>query len=230
MHVVLIVEDDVDQLNLLMAGLRKHHDKFAVVPARDGKEAIDVLKSEPVSLLVTDIQMPRLNGMILLAYVHTFHPEIPCFVITAYGTSRLKSKLLPADILRFFQKPIKMDDLAGAIVAVLERDDSKESRQGISLVKFLHMIEMEQTTCSFEVNTPGKPTGFMYFENGILFDAECGNLTGEAAALDIITRKEVDYRFSSFPKRAVKRRIKTDIKDLIRNALGNLDEPTDGLS
>jgi CheY-like chemotaxis protein len=227
MDLVLIVEDDVDQLNLLMAGLRKHQDKFAIIPARDGKEAVTILKEESISLLVTDIQMPRLNGMILLAYVHTFHPEIPCFVITAYGTSRLQSKLGKADILRFFHKPIKIDDFAGAIIAALEKKHSKESRRGISLVNFLHMIEMEQTTCSFEVSSPGEPACRMYFENGILLDAECGDITGEAAALGIMGWKEVDYRFNAFPEKTVERRIKADIKDLIRNALGTVDEPID---
>ena len=101
MDKVLLAEDDIDQLLLLTSKLKKYSDKFEVIPVSDGKEAIDVLKEEQVSLVVTDIQMPRMNGMMVLAYVHTFLPSVPCFVITAYGTSRLREKL-PKDILRFF--------------------------------------------------------------------------------------------------------------------------------
>ena len=119
MHKVLIAEDDIDQLNLITKILGKFKDQFEVVPVSDGKQAIEILKYDRVSLVVTDIQMPRLNGMILLAYVHTYHPSIPCIVITAYGTSRLKSRL-PDDLLRFFQKPINVNDLAHAILAALK--------------------------------------------------------------------------------------------------------------
>ena len=122
MHKVIIAEDDTEQLVRIAAGLKKYEDNFEIVPVRDGKEAIDVLQQDSVSLVVTDIQMPRMNGMLLLAYVHTYHPEIPCIVITAYGTSRLKSKI-PKDTLRFFRKPFEVEDLAHAIMAGLRRDD-----------------------------------------------------------------------------------------------------------
>jgi YesN/AraC family two-component response regulator len=226
MKKVLIAEDDIDQINRLTTMLDKYSDKFEVIPVRDGKEAIDVLKEESVSLLVTDIQMPQMNGMVLLAYVHTYYPRIPCIVISAYGTSRLKSKL-PKDLLRFFQKPLNIDDLAHAIIAALKRDNLKEGAQGISVLSFIKMIEMEKSSCIFEMQTPEKNTGALYFEKGILWDAKCGNLTGEAAALELFGWKSATYRFKAFPEKKIERRIKTDLGVLILNVVDNAIESSD---
>jgi CheY-like chemotaxis protein len=223
MNKILLAEDDADQLNLITRKLKKYSDKFEVITANDGKEAIEVLKEEPVSLVITDIQMPRMNGMMVLAYVHTFLPNVPCFVMTAYGTSRLREKL-PKDILRFFKKPFNVDDLAHAILAVLEPKENLEDIKGISLLSILDLIQMEKTTCVFEVDTPDGPGGLMYFEDGILFDAKCGDLAGESAALELISGEFENYRFKFSSEIEVTRRIKTDLQDLIHNVIGKTKE------
>jgi len=218
MEKILIVDDDRILSKMITNALGKYADKFELFPASDGEEAIAVLKQEPISLVVTDIQMPRINGVILLAYVHTYHPSVPCFVMTSYGTSRLRAKL-PIDIIRFFQKPIDVNDLVQAIVAVFERKEPGETVQGVSMVSFLDMINMEQISCQFEIQSPGKPAGVLYFKDGILYDAECGDKDGEAAALELIARAMSTYGFKDFPEEEIARQIKTDLKDLIRNAL-----------
>lgn len=227
MDKILLAEDDINQLKFYTAALKKYSDKFEVIPVRDGKEAIDVLKQEPVALVVTDIHMPRVNGMVLLAYVHTYHPDIPCIVMTAYGTSRLKYKL-PQDLLKFFQKPFEVDDLAHAILAALKPDDSRKYIQGIHLLSFLNLIEMEESTCVFKIASPDKPTGALYFQNGILYDAESGDLRSEAAAIELISRKKATYGFKHLPEKEVPRTITTELQELIRNAIGSIfdDEGT----
>ena len=222
MHKVLIAEDDIDQLNRIVKMLKKYREKFEVIPVRDGQEAIEVLKQEQISLVVTDIQMPRMNGMILLAYVQTYHPNIACFVFTAYGTSRLKSKL-PKDLLRFFPKPVDADDLAHGIIAALERNEISKDARGISLLSFLNLIKMEETSCIFEIKSSGKPTGYMYFENGLLYEARSGELRGEAAALELLARRDASYGFDFDLHMEIPRKIKTELDELLRNALGDVD-------
>ena len=220
MDEVLIAEDSDEQLKMLMVGLEKYRDRFQVVPVPGGREAIGVLRQKPVSLVITDIQMPQIDGMVVLAYVSTYHPDIPCFVMTAYGTSRLKSKLPKDNLLRIFEKPFDIQDFAMAIIAALERDSASKNRKGISLASFLYLIEMEQASCTLEIEMEGYLPGVMYFENGALYNAECGDLTGEAAALELISSGSLNQRFNFSPKKEVPRRIKTDLQDLIRNVMG----------
>lgn len=226
MKKVLIVEDHPDQLLRMITILRQYADRFVTVPAKNGREAISVLKGQEISLVVTDIQMPDIDGIMLLAYINTYHPEIPCFVTTAYGTSRLRAKL-PRDILRFFHKPFDVHDLAKAIITALAEGPADKSESGISLVKLMHLVTMEKATCKFEIDLPGRPTSALFFENGVLLDAESGELAGEAAALEILSRLKGQYRIKSTGKMEIPRRIKTDIGELIRNIYGNVDGQED---
>jgi len=225
MDKVLIAEDSKSLLMYLTKVLGKYSDKFEVIPVNDGEEAIVVLKEQPISLLITDIQMPKVNGLELLSYVNTHHSYIPCFVMTAFGTSRLKAKL-PKDILRFFSKPISVKDLARAILAVLDRNPEQVSLQGgISMVKFLYMIEMDNGSCTFEITSPDRGSGEMYFDKGILIGAEYQNIIGEAAALEMISWESTTFHFKPLTEKKITRRIKTDYKELINNVFGTIEKP-----
>lgn len=215
---ILIADDDPSILRLLELRLAKYGDRFHPLFASDGQEAIDILKQEEISLVVTDIAMPKMNGLVLLAYVHAYYPRIRCFVMTAYATRRLKGKV-PHSVVRFFQKPLQMDDFVQAILAALERDEPPRTAEGISIVTFLEMIEMEALTCKVEMEDPNHAIGVLLFKNGVLYDAACDGLDGERAAIELIRRKIRAYRFKDLPDGNLARKIKTDMQDLIRNAV-----------
>jgi len=218
MDKVLIAEDDRIHLKRMITILGKYKDKFEVVPAVDGQDAINTLKEQAISVLVTDIQMPRVDGLVLLAYVNEHHPKLPCLVMTAYGTPQMKAKL-PKDLLRFFHKPFEIEDLARAVIDILGQKVSEDAFHGISLESFLHIIEMEQISCMLELESSARVPGAMLFKNGILYDAECENLKGEPAALKLIPQKIETFRFKVLPAKDVARRIQTSLTDLFHNGL-----------
>ena len=229
MERVLIVEDNPVLIKILQTGLKKYSDKFETVTARDGEEAIEVLKKEPISLLVTDLQMPRIDGLSLLAYMNDHHPEVPCIVMTAHGTQQIKDKL-QQDVLRFIEKPFEIDDLVQAILPALDRDVPIGSINGISIASFMQMIEMEQKTCLFEVESPNDGKGYFYFEDGILYDAVYGDNKGLDAALKLIPLDDAKIRFKnvSKSKRKIARRIKDDLMSVIMEAMRLKDEADAG--
>ena len=215
---VLIAEDDRIFLKRLSKILEKYNDSFEVICVENGKKAIDVLDREQISLLVTDIQMPEIDGLELLAYVSENYPVIPCFVMTAYETPELREKL-PNDLVQFLSKPFDIEELAAAIKNTLERKIPRGAIHGISVSSFLYMIELEQKTCLFEVILDDNDKGLMYFENGILYDAVYSDLRGEEAAIAIIGNDKAMFRFKDFPDKKVARRVKTDLPGLIEYAL-----------
>lgn len=218
MKKVLVAEDDPVLLKILEKTFERYKDKFEFVLVPDGRKAMNVIMGGPIDLVVTDIQMPDMNGLILLAFIHTYHPALPCIVITSYATSRLKAKV-PRGVLRFFHKPFKADDLAQAIVSALERHYPHRTKEGISVFGFLEMIEMEGIFCTLEVETSDNSKGVMYFQGGVLYNAECGSLEGEAAAMEIMRWEITKYAIKDLPETGVSRQIKSDIQDLIRNAV-----------
>jgi len=218
MHKILIADDDPILSRILVKHLKKVEDSIEVITVKDGKEAIHILQRERISLLVTDIQMPILDGLELLAYVHENHPVVPCFVMTAYETPEIEDELAQ-DIVHFFRKPLEIDQFSQAILDTLKKDIPRGSLYGISVVRFLQMIEMENKTCIFEVQPPNKEKGLFYFEKGVLCDAEYGDIRGEAAALKIITTEKAKFRFRDLPQKKVTKWIKKDLKSLIKEAV-----------
>jgi CheY-like chemotaxis protein len=223
MDKVLCADDSIMLLNYLRDHFKRYRDKFDFITARDGVEAIEILKREQISLLVTDLQMPNVDGLVLLAYVNRYHPSISCIVMTAHGTPKIKESLQP-DILHYIEKPFKAEELAQAVLSSLKQDLPGGSLSGISIANFLQMIEMEQKTCLFEVESPGNPRGFFYFNGGVLYHAVYGHLKGEAAAQKMIQIEDATINFRKPPERKIPRQIKTELVGLILEAMRQKDE------
>jgi CheY-like chemotaxis protein len=224
MDKVLIVEDDVKLQKFLQIRLQKYKNEFEVLFADNGVEGIRVLEHKHISLLVTDIHMPKLDGMSLLAYINDKYPHIPCIVMTAYPTPELKQKLSDDNIICFFQKPFQFDEFTKAIRQALEEDIPDGSLKGISVASFLQMIQLEQKTCLFEVNSPGEGKGIFYFKEGVPYDALYGDLRGEEAAFKVIAMDKAEIRFKNLPRKKITRRIKTELMGLIMEAIRLKDE------
>jgi len=223
MKTVLIVDDSVMLINYLKESFQEYEGDFGVISANDGMEAIEILKKTPVSLLITDLQMPRLDGLGLLSYITKHHPKIPCVVMSAHGTPKI-IETIQEDILQFIEKPFTAKKLARTILSALKRDTLDGSVAGISVTTFLQMVEMEQKTCLCEVESPGDPKGFFYFQGGELFHAICGELKGEEAAIKLINMENPVINFRRPPKRKIPRAIKRPLTGLILEATQMKDE------
>jgi len=223
MKTVLVVDDSVMLINYLEESFQKYQNDFNLITAHDGSEAIEVLKKTPISLLITDLQMPRIDGLGLLAFATKYYPNIPCIVMSAHGTPKI-IETIKKDILQFIEKPFTAKELARTIMSVLNRDTPDGSLSGISVVTFLQMVEMEQKTCLCEVESPGNPKGFFYFQGGELFHAVCGELKGEKAAIKLINMDTPSINFRRPPKRKVTRAINHKLTALLLEAARIKDE------
>jgi len=223
MKTVLVVDDSVMLITYLEESFQKYQDDFNLITANDGSEAIELLKTTPISLLITDLQMPRIDGLGLLAFATKYYPKVPCIVMSAHGTPKI-IETIKKDILQFIEKPFTAKELSRTIMSVLNRDTPDGSLSGISVVTFLQMVEMEQKTCLCEVESPGNPKGFFYFQGGELFHAVCGELKGEKAAIKLINMDTPSINFRRPPKRKIARAIKRRLTALILDATRIKDE------
>ncbi len=115
---VLIVDDDYDMLELLQRNLKIM--QFHAYKASSVKEAIDILNSSSIDLLITDLQMPGINGLELIKYVQDHFPKIPKLVITGYPTLDSAVNSVKSGALDYLAKPFKSDELRNAIDRVFE--------------------------------------------------------------------------------------------------------------
>lgn len=224
MDKILIVDDDVKLQKFLDIRLQKYKNEFEVIFADNGVEGIRALENKHISLLVTDINMPKLDGMSLLAYINDKHPHIPCIVMTANPIQELKQKLSDDNIFCFFQKPFQFGEFTKAIRQALEEDIPDGALKGISVASFLQMIQLEQKTCLFEVHSPGQNKGIFYFKEGVPYDAVYGDLRGKEAAYKIIAMNKAEIRFKNLPGKKITKRIKTELMGLIIEAMRLIDD------
>lgn len=223
MNRVLVVDDDLQLLIILQEGLRKYKTKFQIVTAKDGLEAIKALREGFFNLVVTDLHMPTVNGLVLLAYMGKNYPKTPCIVMTGYGTPFLK-KRLQQEAAHYLEKPFNIEELAKAIIQVLNQEVLKGTLNGISVVGFLKLIEMEYITCLCEITTPKGIKGYMYFERGMLYNAYIDKIQAERAAMKLIQLDDVTIKFRKPPKKKIPKKIKKSLNELIMEAMRVKDE------
>jgi len=223
MDKVLLVEDDLKFQRILRARLQKYKDKFEIVLANNGTEAIKVLQQSSISVVITDIQMPKVDGLELLAHIKEKHPKIPCFVMTAYGTAKTK-ETLSKNSLRIFNKPFRIDDLADDVIQALQQDAQGGTLKGISVSSFLQLIQMEEKTCFLEITSNGDKKGYFYFKDGVLYDAVCGGLKGEEAAFRLLALDKASIRLKNLSDDKIVRQINMSLMNLIMESLRRKDE------
>ena len=182
-----------------------------------------LFENNSYDLAILDIKMPRIDGLGLLAFATKYYPNVPCIVMSAHGTPKI-IETIKKDILQFIEKPFTAKELARTVMSVLNRDTPDGSLSGISVVTFLQMVEMEDKTCLCEVESPGNPKGFFYFQGGELFHAICGDLKGEEAAIVLINMDNPVINFRRPPKRKIPRAINRQLTALILNAARMRDE------
>ncbi|MBU0485663.1 MAG: response regulator [Proteobacteria bacterium] len=181
---VLIVDDEKSFLLSLTDMLKDNKDKFSILTANDGKEAIKVLNSKSVDMVVTDLKMPEMDGFDLMAHISSTSPDTPVIIMTAYGTPEMESRLMNMGAFQYIEKPIDFNTLLHKITAGLDAG-TKGHVDGISLPSFLQLLELDNKTCTLTLRS-GKNIGQMFFKQGKMIDAQTGELTGQPAAFEII--------------------------------------------
>ena len=119
---VLIVDDDQEMLLSLKEGLEKYDRTFSVLMAGDGLIAIDKLRKHDISLVVTDLRMPRMDGFALLSDIMEHYPDIPVIIITGYSTPEMERLAQEGGAIGYVEKPFMIDDLAQKIMSAIRKN------------------------------------------------------------------------------------------------------------
>lgn len=106
---ILVVEDDLKLAQALRDALEM--EELHVVQAQDGIQAMDVLAQQEVALVLSDVQMARMDGYTLLQQIGISHPCIPVVLMTAYGTITKAVAAMQAGAVDYLVKPFAVDVL-----------------------------------------------------------------------------------------------------------------------
>lgn len=114
-HSVLVVEDDEDVREAILQVVRKTADK--VYYCGDGKEALEMMTNTKIDLLITDIRMPKMDGVQLLEEISKSDKMQPftSMVLSGYGDKQNISQALIAGAYDFIEKPVRSETLTSRI-------------------------------------------------------------------------------------------------------------------
>lgn len=189
---VLIVDDDRQMLLDLKEGLSLRTGFPEVLTAGNGFEALECLRSHEVSLVVTDLKMPEMDGLELLAAIMRTYADIPVILMTGFSTPEVERLARKGGAVDVISKPFPVDELARHMSAMLSQQSEGGTLHNVSAAIFLQLIEMEQRTCTVRLeHTPSGSKGILSFVRGELFDARVGDLTGLDAVYQILAWEPV---------------------------------------
>jgi CheY-like chemotaxis protein len=192
---VLVVDDEPAMLRLLREGLPPHLYGFDVETARNGTEAVAVLESRPVDVLVTDVNMPGMDGFELLAHASRHFPNLPVVVLSVMAPEDVEEGLVTTGTIRVLRKPASASVIAQAV-----KDARAQTARGrlsqVPLATLLHLMRLERKTCSLLVRS-GDRKGRLHFLSGELVNAYAFELDidGEEAARHLLAWDTVNVEF-----------------------------------
>ena len=114
---ILIVEDDAITRRNLCVLLSE--EGYEVDEAGDGLQALEILAQRQFDLVLSDIIMPRMDGLKLLKRLQHLAPEVPVVIMTSYLSGSASS--VPAGAAEFIRKPFVVDDLLFKVQRILHK-------------------------------------------------------------------------------------------------------------
>ena len=120
---ILVVDDEPDLERLMLQRMRRdiRAGLYKFVFAHNGLEALDRLKEEPdIDLVLSDINMPKMDGLTLIEQIPKVQPDIRSVIISAYGDMKNIRTAMNRGAFDFVTKPIDFDDLKLTISRTLQ--------------------------------------------------------------------------------------------------------------
>ena len=120
---ILVVDDEPDVKPLMLQRMRRHirSGRYSFVFAQNGVEALEVLNDEPdIDMVVSDINMPRMDGLTLLSQIARLDPNLRSVIVSAYGDMKNIRTAMNRGAFDFVTKPLDFDDLQVTIERTLE--------------------------------------------------------------------------------------------------------------
>jgi two-component system response regulator AtoC len=115
---VLIVDDEPNLRKILAAQLSR--DGYDVLTAEDGEQGLAFLRDHHIDLVVTDLKMPKVDGMTLLRKAHEEDPDLPIVMITAHGTIDTAVEALKIGAFDYLTKPFDKDEVRQIVAKALK--------------------------------------------------------------------------------------------------------------
>ena len=136
---ILVLDDEQAIQRLLKIVLES--EGYDVVTTDDGRLALEMIRQQPVDLIIQDLRMPKMDGLQFLRHLKEQNPELPSIVLTAYGTLESAVEAMRLGAYTHINKPFDTEEIRLTVARALERIELRKKNPR-SLAPFLDIIGM----------------------------------------------------------------------------------------
>lgn len=122
MKKILVIDDNHMIRNSVSSFLGVMFKGYTILTAEDGQKGIELMRSTPVSLILTDIEMPKMDGYQVIDYAKKNHPAVPVIVMTGSWSSDLSKLVIKTGLIRCVEKPFRYEELSNVVNDALGND------------------------------------------------------------------------------------------------------------
>lgn len=119
---ILVVDDEVDMLSLITLIVTEKTD-YQIVATNNPLEVTSLLEKQPFDVIITDLKMPIMDGLDIVAAIRNYDEHVPIIIITAYGSVESAEKAVKEGAFDYITKPFRQDQLLLSIKRALELKD-----------------------------------------------------------------------------------------------------------
>ncbi len=223
---VLVVDDDVTLLESIRICLEKL-ENIRCILASNGIEGLEKIRTNRVHLLITDLQMPGMDGITFLSHMMEEFPYIPRVVMTSMGTKSRKYAE-QTGVIAVLSKPIDIKTLPENVKRWLSLYQPHTVTEGVDLSSLMQLISLDRKTGTVGVQDKRNGRlGLMHILDGEMVDASTGNMRGMEAAMNILQWPDVRIWMHDLatPSEVT---IEAPIQAILMNAACYRDEETAG--
>jgi DNA-binding NtrC family response regulator len=116
---LLLIDDNKQVLESLSAYLSFFLRDCTIRTAENGRKALDIIRSEPIDVILTDLEMPVMDGFELVAYAKVHYPAIPVLVMTGRHSQETENRAKQIGASEYIIKPFDTDAIRNLITARL---------------------------------------------------------------------------------------------------------------
>lgn len=153
--VILCVDDEPSILSALRRLFRAHG--LTVVAAESGQAGLDLLETEPIDLVISDMRMPHMDGVVFLEHVRQRKPDILRLLLTGYADiASITGAINRGEIYRYIAKPWDDTDIILTVQDALERSALLQEKKRLEALVTAQNEELKIVNASLEVKVQAR--------------------------------------------------------------------------
>lgn len=190
---ILIVDDDTISTKILSKFLAGKN--YFTKTANSAVEGKKILLNESFDLVITDINMPEVNGLEFLLWIKQNFPEIKVLIITSFHNENIRNFSFEKGAFYYFEKPVDLSEMQNLLKKAFSEPTQYSDLKMNDYVKVSMVSNLNKVIEIIDVYTQNK--SYIYIKDGKIIHAESGDLSGIDALHEIF--KSENGIFSDIP-------------------------------